>query len=420
MAGEPGPQPEAEGSLSMEARRLHISQRLRELLAYDKLAGPVPRMLIFEGEYWLDVACRSAAQTMGWEVRSVKVPMKGYVPRETIHEMVETLATFRPDFVLTINLAGMDTEGTFACLFADLRIPYVTWFADNPRTILGGRRFSGVADYLVAFTWDEHYTSFLYSAGFGLVVPLPLAADVSLFNADPADAWQFPSTFVGNSMTGPVAEERRWLDQYPDLARALDEALDCGRVTRPNFAAGLEAILPAALLNALTADQKRHAEMYLFCEQTRRIRAQLVQTLAPEGLCVRGDEDWRRILPGAGGPLNYTHELPRFYRACEVNLNSTSIQMPTAVNQRVLDCPAAGGFLLTDDQAALHGMFDVRNEVVSYTSLEECNELLRWYRGHPDARRTVIVRARKRILGEHTYAHRLEFMARLLKTRFGP
>jgi spore maturation protein CgeB len=111
--------------------------------------------------------------------------------------------------------------------------------------------------------------------------------------------------------------------------------------------------------------------------------------------------------------------LPAFYRACEVNLNFTSIQMPGAVNQRVFDCPAAGGFLLTDAQSDLAELFDAEREVASFGSIEECLKKLKWFREHLAARREVASNARSRILREHTYAHRMRSIGRLVLDHFG-
>jgi len=156
-----------------------------------------------------------------------------------------------------------------------------------------------------------------------------------------------------------------------------------------------------------------------FIEGTRRLRRDLVQALAPEGLVVRGDEDWRAVTMNWGPGLGYNEELAPFYRDCTVNLNSTSIQMSSAVNQRVFDCPGAGGFLLTDNQASLAELFEVESEVAVYNTLEEAREQLRWFAGRPEARKEIVSRARKRILGEHTYRHRLEEIAGLLKGIYG-
>jgi len=78
------------------------------------------------------------------------------------------------------------------------------------------------------------------------------------------------------------------------------------------------------------------------------------------------------------------------------------------VNQRVFDCPAAGGFLLTDAQGDIEDLFDPGNEVAAYRSWEECRDLLRFYRARPDARLEIVRAARRRVLSEHTYAHRLD------------
>ncbi len=126
-------------SLAMDEPRLQVSDRLRRLMAYDKFSGEVPRALILRGEYWLDSACENAARSMGWNVAPVPVVMEGVLSKEQVAKLFETLVNLRPDFILSINLSGMDLGGLLARLFEDLDIPYVTWFVDDPRTIVMGR-----------------------------------------------------------------------------------------------------------------------------------------------------------------------------------------------------------------------------------------------------------------------------------------
>ena len=390
---------------------------MREVLSYDKLAGEAPRMLVLESQYWLDAACTHAALGMGWEVRVAPVVPEGVLPREAIALLLETLVDFRPDFILTINLSGMDVDGIFARLFEDLRIPYVTWFVDDPRTIIMGRD-TYASSCAVALTWENAYSDYLSCVGFPVVRHLPLAVDPTVFDTEPADSWDFPPTFVGNSMLEFCEREWAWVNKRPMLASAMREAFDAQRVTRESFAKGLDALLDDSLLEGLDEDEKRHAELLFFIEGSGRLRHELVRLLEPEGLEVRGDDQWQRVSVKPGGAINYTCELPAFYRSCEINLNITSIQMATTVNQRVFDCPAAGGFLLTDAQAALWDLFDVDTEVACYRSFEECLQLFRWFRARPAARREIARRARKRILGEHTYAQRLREIVEVVRDRF--
>ncbi|HPU98526.1 MAG TPA: glycosyltransferase, partial [Candidatus Hydrogenedentes bacterium] len=79
------------------------------------------------------------------------------------------------------------------------------------------------------------------------------------------------------------------------------------------------------------------------------------------------------------------------------------------------ECPAAGGFLLTDAQPDLFDLFEPGAEAIYWQTLDECRELLRDYLANPGARRSVALRARQRVLKQHTYQHRLREMVRLLK-----
>ncbi|MCL4692448.1 MAG: glycosyltransferase [Candidatus Hydrogenedentes bacterium] len=404
-------------SLAMDEPRLQLSDRLRRLMAYDKFSGEVPRVLVLRGEYWLDSACENAARSMGWEVAPVPVVMEGVLSKEQVAKLFESLVNLRPDFILSINLSGMDLGGLLARLFEDLDIPYVTWFVDDPRTIVMGRDTYATSNAL-ALTWDKAYIKYLERVGFPAVRALPLATDPTLFNRPPRDTWDFPPTFVGNSME--TFSTRSWVAvrKNPGLADRLNAAFERGHVTRDRFGQGLEAILDAGYCGTLDSETRRHAEMLCFIEGTRRLRVEHVRALEPEGLHVRGDDGWARVLQHAGPSVDYFTALPEFYGNCPINFNVTSIQMPHTVNQRVFDCPAAGGFLLTDAQSDLEDLFDLESEVAAYFSVEECVEKFRFFQRHPGARLEIAEKARKRVLGEHTYAHRLMQIVRILQDRY--
>lgn len=401
----------------MNEPRLQVSDRLRRLMAYKKFSGEVPSVLILRGEYWLDSACENAARSMGWNVAPVPVVMEGVLSKDQAATLFESLVNLRPDFILSINLSGMDLGGLLARFFEDLDIPYVTWFVDDPRTIVMGRETYATSNAL-ALTWDKAYIPYLENAGFPAVRALPLATDPSLFNRPPRDTWDFPPTFVGNSME--TFSTRSWAaaQENPELADRLTAAFEGGLVTRDRFGEGLEAILDAGYCGTLDSEMRRHAEMLCFIEGTRRLRVEHVRALEPEGLHVRGDEGWTRVVKHAGPSLDYFTELPEFYGNCPINFNVTSIQMPHTVNQRVFDCPAAGGFLLTDAQSDLEDLFDLDSEVATYRSIEECVEKFRFFQRHPGARLEIVEKARKRVLGEHTYGHRLMQIVRILQDRY--
>ena len=111
--------------------------------------------------------------------------------------------------------------------------------------------------------------------------------------------------------------------------------------------------------------------------------------------------------------------MPDFYPLSEINFNATSQQMKGAVNQRVFDVPAAGGFVLTDAREQLAALFTPGREAAVYAEPGEIEALARHYLAHPAERERVSRAARERIAAEHTYEHRLAKLALAMKKAFG-
>lgn len=396
----------------MPNARLNPGPALRAAMRYPRFAEPVPRMLVLESQYWIDQACLRAADRLGWTVARAPVPLAGALANDTIAQLIQTLAAFRPDFALTVNLGGMDENGLIAEIFDTFGVPLVSWFVDDPRTIMLDRAHYGTPS-AIAFTWEPAYADYLRDRGFPRVEALPLAADAALFDAPPREDPPLPPVFVGNSMTGFAESEWAWIAERPALADAVLAAFQDGRVDRENFAKGIDALLgPAAA--ALDPHERRHAEMYCFIEGTRRARATLLAALAPHGVIARGDPAWAQVTPHHGTYVGYTTELPHLYRDSLAHVNATSIQMASAVNQRVFDGPAAGALVITDDQPQLRELFEP-DETVVYTTPGGCAECLARYRADPPARTALVRRAQARIRDQHTYSHRIERIAQVVR-----
>lgn len=396
--------------------RLQIPDGMQRRLDYPKFTGPT-RMLILETQYFFDQSWVRAARTLGWESATVRSAMVGEVSREDIGQLFQTIGEFRPHFILTSNYAGMDTEGIFARFFEDARIPYVSWFTDTPRMILFGRKMH-ISMYSVAATWERAYFDHFTGLGFEHVLYLPLATDPVLFQGEPGETFDRDLAFVGSSMIQQTQEALEKNEHLPHVVAAVARAFEQGRVTRENFARGISAIVEAPVLESLNDSERRNLELLINYEATRRQRAEMVRRLEPLGLEVRGDAHWLEVAARVGGAVGYFQDLAPFYRGTAVNLNSTSLQMRFAVNQRVFDCPAAGGFLITDRQADLAEHFDPETETVTYATLDELEDKVRYYLQRPEERSAIVRRAQKRIAAAHTHAHRLASLELFLKERF--
>lgn len=401
----------------MAGPRLNITEGMRRFLDYPKFASKT-RMLVLDTGYFFDKSWCRAAGELGWEVATVPSVIAGSLTRDDIAALFKALAEFKPDFVLTSNYAGMDSAGMFAHFFNDARIPYVSWFTDTPRMILFNRTMF-VSDYAVAATWEKAYTPHLEAYGFSHIHYMPLATDPLIFDGTPPQVFARDLAFVGNSMLVQLGEALEAHRDLPHVVTAVEKALNDGRVTRKSYNEGVPGIIGSDLYETLDESQKRNVELLINYEATSHQRINLVKRLLPMGIEARGDASWSRILDNYESNLGYFDDLAPYYRTTAVNLNSTSLQMRDAVNQRVFDCPAAGGFLLTDNQPDLYDLFDVENEVVTYESLPELQDKIVFYLKHPEERAAIVARARARVLAEHTHRHRLADLEAYLKPRFG-
>lgn len=90
-----------------------------------------------------------------------------------------------------------------------------------------------------------------------------------------------------------------------------------------------------------------------------------------------------------------------------------------AINPRVFEIAACGGFQLCDPCIGLESLFDFDSELPVYRDLAELREKLDYFLRHPKARQDFARRARERALRDHTYAKRAQQMLDVILERYG-
>jgi spore maturation protein CgeB len=372
-----------------------------------------PRLLLFQSGYYLEKELARAARALGLETAVWSFPRTLTAQGENFRELLAIIKNFRPDLALTVNHLGFDAEGLLDDLFTRLGLPAASWFVDSPVFILGARPPSPLVS---AFTWDRDYLDFLKARGFSRIRHLPLAADEELFRPGPAAPIRRPVAFVGDSLT---AATEKYLGKLAVPGPA-----------RPSFLAAIDARAEAFLADrALLPDPEPLARLakarglagrpefltdlqaLVTWRASRSWRLRILRGQAPGLLHAAGDRGWRELLnlppDRLSPPLDYYDGLAAYYQTSAVNLNITSAQMKTGLNQRVFDVPAAGAFLLTDRRDQLFDLFEDGREVATYESPEEAARLAAWFAERPEAREKIARAARTRVLGAHLYRHRL-------------
>ena len=396
---------------------------------WPKFRSEKPRILLLTSQYFLIGELKAACERLGvvhllLDFGAKEMDMDGFVSK-----MLATLTEFKPDFVLTVNHLGVDREGVLAALLDQFDVPLASWFVDNPHLILGSyENLHGTRTAI--FTWDSDNLDSLRGLGFENVFHLPLAADptrLTPHRTEPVEEWRAPISFVGNSMLKKAImriqaarPSQRLVESGLMVARAFGESDEpcSGRFMIKNFPElrnDFEALE--------TAERKQAFETFLTWQATLMYRLDCVVRILDFGALIVGDDGWNELLKDRPGwryhpELSYYDDLPDFYPLSDINFNCTSQQMKGAVNQRVFDVPCCGAFLLTDYRRQMEELFEPGEEIVYYNHPDEIPGLVELYMDRPDKRRAVAEAARRRVLAEHTYDHRMARLMEIMRQTF--
>ena len=377
------------------------------------------RLLLLTSKYFLMGEVLRACQTMGLEHRLITIGDDSVGQEEFVQKILHEVVTFKPDFCLTLNHMGVDREGVLMDLLTRLQLPLASWFVDNPHLIIH-LYTRCISPWACLFTWDYDNVTSLKALGFPHVFYLPLGTDPDRFHPHAGQApaaWKSRLSFVGNSMLYKVGGRlksahfpREMTLAFQEIARAFIHSKE--RSVRDFLASDFPEI--SARYETLASNEDKLAyETAITWQATRLYRNALVARLLPFHPTIVGDTGWRiefrneRDQPRYLPELNYYSELPVFYTCQDISFNCTSQQMKGAVNQRIFDCPAAGGFVLTDWREQMEALFTPK-EMVCYHEADEIPDLVRFYLDNGKERQRFATKARKRVLACHTWAHRLK------------
>ncbi len=402
-----------------------VSFKLWEKLRYPKFKEDALNVALMDFDYFLTEEIERAFKSFGHRVAKVPGNIKKDSASDMLSRVTKVIVDFKPDFLLTVNHIGFDEEGLLSSFLDSIEMPLASWYVDSPNIIV--KAFGkNVSKYTSIFVWDRKYIDEVRSLGFESVVYLPLAADENIFRPltlRPAEIKKYGAEvgFVGNSMIKSTDEYMIKLSHnLQRLVEKLARPLSRERITFEEAVKSLSK-KEVETFNSLSAKEMSDFETAVLRKATLLYRLSCIEKLGHFNTVIHGDRGWRELLPYGytfRQRLNYYNELLFFYNACRINFNATSLQMPSAVNQRVFDVPACGSFLLTDHQASLEELFKVGTEIITYKDRNEIPELVRFYLDNQAVREEIAQKGRNRVLKEHTYKHRINTIIQSVITRY--
>lgn len=412
-----------------------------------------PRILVLRFGYFLEREILAALGAMDVDL-AVVAPRteEERRPEGFAAGLTAAVASFRPHFTFSVNGLGADPSGRMAGVLGRTGTRMATWFVDSPELFLhgvgpeerqAGGGLSGCAvlpERNVSFCCDPDHAAKFAALGLSGSHLLPLACDHTRFDlAAPLPRVPGPQeevldlSFIGTTWVDKLAACHKNFRFPAAVLRGFQAvARDLAGRPAPVVAAFCAERHPGFWTACRDLDPDvRRGVLHLVCWEANRtyrlacVRAMLAaapgQAQADLPL-VAGDRHWPRLLRAEAGrfvhhpPIGYYgRDLARFYRLARVNFCCSGIQMPRAVTQRAFDVPAAGGFALFDARDQLAECFEMGREAVCYRSMEEIPELVGRYARDREAARGIVEAARRRILAEHTYRHRMERVTRVMQ-----
>ncbi|MBD3420887.1 MAG: glycosyltransferase [Chitinivibrionales bacterium] len=323
--------------------------------------------------------------------------------------------------LFTINNWGLDREDVIGAFLERHNIVHVNWDVDDPffLAVISNITFAPHARRF-DFVSDRGYVEPLRSRGY-TVRFLPLATDPDLFKPDDSLRPVRRCCFVGNSYRADIdkyiADSDSFLKKHlafinsllhayaRDMQYPLEAAIE-------EYLAGIQA--PRSIPAARLAFNMKHFIGYLF-------RKNLVVSLAGryEDFMVFGDRHWAQDLPQkkVSPAVGYYTNLAQTYQQTQVNIDINRIVIRDGFTQRVFDCLASGAFIITSPKKVVDEFFVTggpQQELVVFRDGEDLQCLIDYYLDHEEQRQAIAARGRRKVLGRHTYDHRIREIFRVI------
>lgn len=395
----------------------HFYDKLLQETLYSKTVKKEGTPLLLYGNFFLQEELRSAIKSCS------NVAVFDYRRSSNClhyhNNLEETLQKLRPEMIISVNMMGFDGCGILSDLSFKYGIPVCVWFVDDPAPILLHQK-QFIKANMTAFCWERTYLNDLKKAGFKGAHYLPLATSTELFSKHPDSQSTIKLAFVGSAMCGEFLENIRkkiiWNPSFEPILRQSAEVISDSDRNNP---AEIISQVSHQLNISLPSDTRNAVWLQSLIIHTASMlkRKNIVNSLKDLGIQTFGDpQGWKQLCGNwlkTHSNIDYRTELASIYRKIEINLNITSSQMPTGVNQRVFDIPASGGFVLNDKKDDLEELFK-EDEIVTYCSIDELKEKIQYYGNNERARRRISENAFVHIVKEHTYLNRYKRMCSLI------
>ena len=346
---------------------------------------------------------------------------------DTLRIVGEYLLDHPHDCVFTINF--FPTISDVCNLF---KIPYICWSVDSPVMELFSKSIQNPCNRIFLFDYAQYQE--IEPLNPGHVFHFPLAVNVKdkqqvIKSASVSLCEHFRSdvSFVGSLYTEKCPYDK--LSNPPDtLSGYLDGLMEAQLLVYGYYF--VEEVLTDDICNAFKehlpgfytypldnflTDRKTIAQLYIGNKITALERLRTMKMLSEHfnmDIYTGSDTSMFPHIHNRGFAKTLT-EMPLIFHESKINLNTTSKAIRTGLPLRLFDIMGCGGFIMTNYQTELPLMFNLDEELVAYSSLEELKEKTAYYLAHERKRKEIAQNGFEKVAREYNYPVRLTQMLAL-------
>lgn len=302
-------------------------------------------------------------------------------------------------------------------LFRCLKIPLVSLYYDCPfffREKEFKEEINTFSQFYFNFIWDDSFLQIYKDYGFKSGYKTLLALDESKFSPEEMGESKNAICFVGHvkdidSSSINVSTTTPMLNNFiSDVINLKSMNLDIPVLSIFNHLYSEDNY--NILSNLFKENSDEFWYIYYQCHYLGSpfLRKYILNRIDGVDIHVYGNSSWNKKNINFYPNVSYGKELSKVYQKYDVNINISSLQLETSINNRVFDVFGSKGFVLSDYKLDMEKLFPDYWDRVTFKNLNELSEKGQYYLEHKKERKEIVSEAYNEIITNHTYKKRVE------------
>lgn len=333
-----------------------------------------------------------------------------------LHRFPKFLTEDSYDAVFSVNYFPLVAQ---VCM--EHNIKYLSWSYDNPLNVHNIEDTLGFSTNYV-FLFDKKQAEGYRNKGFQNVFHLPLAVntdrlDKIVLTQKECELYRSEISFVGKLYQSPLGD---YMSAMEDYVKGFIDSI-CEAQLKLYGCYFIDDLLTDEFMKRINTHYhtlKPDTEFYLTKEAlsyacaaqvTRKERLLLLGLLSAHHQLKLYSREQNELLKNAEymGNCSYLYQMPRIFKASDINLNITLKILQTGIPLRALDILGCGGFLLSNYQEELAENFEHEKEIVLYESIEDACEKADFYTKHSELKKKIAGNGYQKTKEEFSYKKQL-------------